>query len=102
MYGNVIPVDDVEMMFYNRLIICLPMPPKKKITNSTTIRLPFEINKERIAELFKVIHNKPGFIVDFDDVWPVLHWSRRDHAITALLDKRNEFFENEDFIKCKH
>ena len=80
------------------------MAPKKASVNSTTAvvqRLPFEINKDRIAELFKSIHNKPGFIVDFDDVWPVLHWSRKDNAIAALLDERNEFRENEDYIRCK-
>jgi hypothetical protein len=77
---------------------------KKASANSTTAvvqRLPFEINKDRIAELFKAIHNKPGFIVDFDDVWPVLHFSRKQTALDALLDERNEFRENEDYTKCK-
>jgi hypothetical protein len=50
------------------------------------VRLPFEINKERIAQLFKVIHNMPGFIVDFDDVWPILNWSNRDNAKRKLKD----------------
>jgi hypothetical protein len=63
------------------------MPPKKSNNNPSTVRLPFEINKERIAELFKAIHNKPGFVVDFDDVWPVLHWSRKDNAVAKLTNE---------------
>jgi hypothetical protein len=66
------------------------MPPKKNSATSTlasSFRLPFEINKDRIAELFKTIHNKPGFIVDFDDVWPVLNWSRKDNAVAKLTNE---------------
>jgi hypothetical protein len=68
----------------------ISMPPKKNSATSTlasTFRLPFEINKDRIAELFKTIHNKPGFIVDFDDVWPVLNWSRKDNAVAKLTNE---------------
>ncbi len=53
------------------------------------VQLLFEINKDRIAELFKAIHNKPGFIVDFDDVWPILNWSRKDHAVTKLTNENS-------------
>jgi hypothetical protein len=69
------------------------MPPKKNSATSTlasSFRLPFEINKDRIAELFKAIHNKPGFIVDFDDVWPVLNWSNRDNAKRKLKDSASK------------
>jgi hypothetical protein len=62
------------------------MPPKKAEA-AATIRLPFEINKEHIAELFKAIHRKPGFIVDFDDVWPILKWSRKDNAVAKLTNE---------------
>jgi hypothetical protein len=52
----------------------------------TQTRSTIRINKDRIAELFKAIHNKPGFIVDFDDVWPILNWSRKDNAVRKLED----------------
>jgi hypothetical protein len=51
-----------------------------------TFSEPINIDKHAVATLFNAIHNSPGFVADFDQVWPLLQWSRKDSALRRLTD----------------
>jgi hypothetical protein len=51
-----------------------------------TFSEPINIDKHAVATLFNAIHNSPGFVADFDQVWPLLQWSRKDNALRCLTD----------------
>lgn len=57
-----------------------------------------DVDEKVLGEAAKLLYdtcNKPGFIIDFDQIWALIGYSRKDSAKRKLLQ---DFLEGEDYV----